>query len=140
MHDLKITMFTIYYQYVQLKPLHSLLYFHTSELKASLTSEPFAVCSLSSFIKDDHFLERLKDELLDQIFYEKNTDLYKFQQVGGRTIKMIILYMDISFQTLRIVCNLYKQLIKYYSYISLIKQYHRRARVIGYNVIIYYDI
>ena len=33
------------------------------------------------FIKDADFLEKLKNELLDQIFHEKNNDLYKFQQV-----------------------------------------------------------
>ena len=39
------------------------------------------MCTLPSFVKDDQFLEGLKFELLDQIFYEKNNDLYTFQQV-----------------------------------------------------------
>lgn len=52
-----------------------------AESKALLLSEPYAVCTLPNFVKDERFLEGLKDELLDQIFYEKNNDLYKFQQV-----------------------------------------------------------
>ena len=48
---------------------------------AVLYTDPFSCCVLPNFVKDDHFLESLKDELLDQIFIEKNNDLYKFQQV-----------------------------------------------------------
>ena len=50
---------------------------------AVLYADPFSCCVLPNFLKDDHFLECLKDELLDQIFIEKNNDLYKFQQVCG---------------------------------------------------------
>ena len=53
-----------------------------SESKAVLYNEPFQCCVLPSILKDSQFLEGLKDELLDQIFYDKNNDLYKFQQVS----------------------------------------------------------
>ncbi len=56
--------------------------FFFSENKAVMYSDPFTCCALPNFIKDEHFLEGLKDELLDQIFIEKNNDLYKFQQVN----------------------------------------------------------
>ncbi len=36
---------------------------------------------MPKFLEDTHFLEGLRDELTDQIFYQKNNDLYKFQQV-----------------------------------------------------------
>ena len=49
--------------------------------KACLYSDPFSCCVMPNFIKDEQFLDGLKDELLDQIFYEKNNDLYKFHQV-----------------------------------------------------------
>ncbi len=52
-----------------------------AENKTVMYSDPFTCCVLPNFIKDEHFLEGLKDELLDQIFIEKNNDLYKFQQV-----------------------------------------------------------
>ena len=37
---------------------------------------------MPDFVKDPQFLEGLKEELIDQIFYDKNNDLYKFQQVS----------------------------------------------------------
>ena len=43
--------------------------------------EPFTVCEMPHLVADEAFLDGLKDELLDQIFHEKNNDLYKFQQV-----------------------------------------------------------
>ncbi|XP_074641970.1 prolyl 3-hydroxylase OGFOD1-like [Tubulanus polymorphus] len=46
----------------------------------SLIDEPFLCGTLDNFIADEQFLDGLKDELLDQIFHEKNNDLYKFQQ------------------------------------------------------------
>jgi hypothetical protein len=36
---------------------------------------------MSNVISDERFLEELRDELLDEICYEKNNDLYKFHQV-----------------------------------------------------------
>jgi len=36
---------------------------------------------MSNLISDERFLEDLRDELLDEICYEKNNDLYKFRQV-----------------------------------------------------------
>lgn len=53
-----------------------------SESKAAIFNQPFQYCVLPNFVKDEQFLEGLKDELLDQIFTEKNNDLYKFQQVN----------------------------------------------------------
>ena len=66
------------------------------------------MCTLPNFVKDDQFLEGLKFELLDQIFYEKNNDLYTFQQVRiniligvGRTARthegqIYFMYMHIN--------------------------------------------
>ncbi|XP_013406972.1 prolyl 3-hydroxylase OGFOD1 [Lingula anatina] len=49
--------------------------------EAILHATPFSCCVLPKFIQDPgNFLETLKDELLDQVFYQKNNDLYKFQQ------------------------------------------------------------
>ncbi|XP_064626041.1 prolyl 3-hydroxylase OGFOD1-like [Lineus longissimus] len=53
---------------------------YTDETQTIIYNDPFRCCVLPNFIKDERFLEGLKDELLDQIFYEKNNDLYKFQQ------------------------------------------------------------
>ncbi|KAK2151561.1 hypothetical protein LSH36_359g03003 [Paralvinella palmiformis] len=50
------------------------------ENKVILYNEPFQCCQMPNFINSKHFLEGLKEELLDQIFLEKNNDLYKFQQ------------------------------------------------------------
>jgi len=54
-----------------------------SETQAALHTDPFTCCVLPNFLQDDKFLEGLRDELMDQIFCEKNNDLYKFQQVCG---------------------------------------------------------
>ena len=61
------------------------------ENDAVLYVEPFSCCILPNFVKDDHFLQGLKDELLGQIFIEKNNDLYKFQQVKNRNFPMFTL-------------------------------------------------
>ncbi|XP_077981360.1 prolyl 3-hydroxylase OGFOD1-like [Glandiceps talaboti] len=47
---------------------------------AIVHSEPFTCVKLPNFVQDVKFLDGLKEELLDLIFYEKSNDLYKFQQ------------------------------------------------------------
>ncbi|KAK2179040.1 hypothetical protein NP493_517g00021 [Ridgeia piscesae] len=59
--------------FTQQKPLQH-------ETQAALHTDPFTCCVLPNFLQDDKFLEGLRDELMDQIFCEKNNDLYKFQQ------------------------------------------------------------
>ncbi|XP_072278939.1 prolyl 3-hydroxylase OGFOD1 [Pyxicephalus adspersus] len=45
-----------------------------------LDSVPFQHCVIRSFIKNEEFLDGLKDELLALNFHDKSNDLYKFQQ------------------------------------------------------------
>ncbi|XP_038068224.1 prolyl 3-hydroxylase OGFOD1-like [Patiria miniata] len=53
------------------------------ENEATLLRDPFSCCVLPNFVKDEAFLQGLKDELLDLPFEEKSNDLYKFQQSGA---------------------------------------------------------
>jgi len=46
-----------------------------------LAGQPFRYCQMQNFIRDEQFLDGLRDELSDLICYEKNNDLYKFHQV-----------------------------------------------------------
>jgi len=50
------------------------------ESGAELDMNPFPHCVLSDLIKGHNFLDGLKDELLDLVYFEKNNDLYKFSQ------------------------------------------------------------
>ncbi|XP_023218825.1 prolyl 3-hydroxylase OGFOD1-like [Centruroides sculpturatus] len=43
-------------------------------------SDPFPVCVLPKFINEKESLRRLKEELLDLTYHEKNNDLYTFHQ------------------------------------------------------------
>ena len=54
---------------------------HFSENNEVLFQDPFTYCKMPSFLNNDHLLDTLQNELFDQIFIEKNNDLYKFQQV-----------------------------------------------------------
>ncbi|XP_071485533.1 prolyl 3-hydroxylase OGFOD1-like [Diadema antillarum] len=47
---------------------------------ASILNEPFTCCILPNFVKENDFLEGLKEELLELNFINKSNDLYKFQQ------------------------------------------------------------
>ncbi|XP_070562751.1 prolyl 3-hydroxylase OGFOD1-like [Ptychodera flava] len=47
---------------------------------AVVHGEPFTCVKLPQFVQDTKFLEGLKDELLQLIFYDKSNDLYKFEQ------------------------------------------------------------
>lgn len=51
-----------------------------SDDAAKVHCDPFTCCVLPNFIKDEAFLEGLKDELLNLDFCDKSNDLYKFQQ------------------------------------------------------------
>lgn len=54
----------------------------TNDAGVTLHVEPFQCCQMPQFLSDERFLTNLKDELLDQIFYDKNNDLYSFQQTN----------------------------------------------------------
>ncbi|KAK3091622.1 hypothetical protein FSP39_021333 [Pinctada imbricata] len=45
-----------------------------------LTQNPFCHCVIPNIIKDQDFVDRLQEEILDLTFSEKNNDLYKFHQ------------------------------------------------------------
>ncbi|ELU03649.1 hypothetical protein CAPTEDRAFT_166954 [Capitella teleta] len=47
---------------------------------STLHNDPFQCAVVPSFLQDTQILDGLKEELLDQIFFDKNNDLYKFQQ------------------------------------------------------------
>uniref|UniRef100_T1JIB2 Prolyl 4-hydroxylase alpha subunit domain-containing protein n=1 Tax=Strigamia maritima TaxID=126957 RepID=T1JIB2_STRMM len=49
-------------------------------LDCTVSNEPFKFCCLPNFLDSEDFLKRLKTELLDCDFVDKNNDLYKFQQ------------------------------------------------------------
>lgn len=62
----------------------------TSEAGLQMFCKPFQCCQMPNFINNERFLEELRDELLDQICYEKNNDLYKFHQVYSFTVLLAI--------------------------------------------------
>lgn len=49
---------------------------------ARIVSKPFQACCFPNFIDSKKFVRELKSELEEQIFYDKNNDLYKFQQTS----------------------------------------------------------
>ena len=61
-----------------------------TECGLELLNTPFRCCQMQNFIRDEHFLEGLRDELSDLICYEKNNDLYKFHQVRDATVFNLI--------------------------------------------------
>ncbi|CAH1773810.1 unnamed protein product [Owenia fusiformis] len=79
-------------QHVQLNELYNNSEYksklgHSFKTKASLTddcatlhNDPFMCCVLPDFLDDPQFLDGLQNEMEDQIYYQKNNDLYKFQQ------------------------------------------------------------
>ena len=46
-----------------------------------LHAEPFTCCVMPKLLNNEDFIDGLKDELLDLDLFQKNNDLYKFQQV-----------------------------------------------------------
>lgn len=46
-------------------------------------SEPYPHCVIRNFIKDTKFVDDLQNALLKLEYYQKNNDLYKFEQVSA---------------------------------------------------------
>lgn len=53
---------------------------YTKYNAAEFHGDPFPICILPKFINEEECLRRLKEELLDLMFHEKNNDLYTFHQ------------------------------------------------------------
>lgn len=72
-HDLKTSLQTAFKDKKQIE---------IKDVGVTLHDEPFQCCQMLEFLSDERFLTNLKDELLDQIFFDKNNDLYSFQQTN----------------------------------------------------------
>lgn len=56
-----------------------------------LNHEPFSYCVIDDFLLDrnvDQFCKQLTNELRNMKYNQKNNDLYKFQQVQKKKIKI----------------------------------------------------
>ncbi|OXU18397.1 hypothetical protein TSAR_008426 [Trichomalopsis sarcophagae] len=66
------------FQEIFSKHWHNRISIKTSDLE--VIAEPFRVCKISNFIKDEQFMDDLKNELLDIKTRRNSIDLYQFDQ------------------------------------------------------------